>query len=889
MKFNLEKFHQHRLSGSILEIRLLSCRQMVYVGLMVGGVCYSSLGYTQPTLLETKHIQHSPVTENTKTITTSETTTAKLIPATTTAKTLSFDDLEHYDLGNVDQNMLNEIYRVAEQAKKDAEIWQKTGQSVVHTAPTDPSISQTQPIQDSTNNPTITETKVPAELLSTQEIKKVDIDQLSTPIDVTQLMQEIQESSQRVENTIQNTDQMDILLKSTNPEPTKGGWWAKWRAKQTLPKIDKVDYIHVDVVGATSEELETNIKAKLSTITVESFKEDYQALLPQLRSLTNQAAQAVGYYDVEFQFKAVDKDRLKVTIKQPEPVRVQSQEIDFTGAGELLPQFQVVKIVPDLEIGDIFHHGLYTKTKERITDAASNNGFFDGYWRLHDVKVTLPENTADIHLKYDTGDRYTLGDVQFRMSDEKKPLPIDEAVLRRLIPWKVGDDYTSWRVNLFNNYLTNTRYFNSISVNAVIPDPIQKELDLPPDVLKAIEKQKASVHDTPVTEVKNVNEATTFVGLDEQSTETTQDQQKSEKEQDRLQVQARENKQIPVIVTLNADKLNSLETGLGYATDTGFRIRNQYRRAIVNRHGHSFQANMELSEIRQAIDGRYSIPYPHAINRYISLLGGYERESDLSVGRNMSLVTESAVLGADYTRKTNRKDSWQHDIGLRYRLDRLSINGNVDPSYIPPSFVVVYGTDTQQSLLLSYKTSRLYANSILNITQGFKQSYKVEVGSKHLLTDVDMAILSAGYGFIYSFGENDNHQLIGRADGSYMFTRDFNKVPYNLRFFTGGDQSIRGFDYKSLSPTDRGIKIGGQALAIGSLEYNYQLVDGWRLGIFSDFGNSFDKNFNNPIEYSIGLGVRWQSPVGPIRIDIASGLSEPSHPVRLHFFIGPAL
>lgn len=112
-------------------------------------------------------------------------------------------------------------------------------------------------------------------------------------------------------------------------------------------------------------------------------------------------------------------------------------------------------------------------------------------------------------------------------------------------------------------------------------------------------------------------------------------------------LQAREEKRIPVIVTLNADKLNSLETGIGYGTDTGARLRSQYRRSIVNKYGHSFDANLELSQIRQSIDGRYSIPYKHPLNDYFNIVGGYERETRDDIGPDVSLLTESAVLGVN--------------------------------------------------------------------------------------------------------------------------------------------------------------------------------------------------------------------------------------------------
>ena len=248
-------------------------------------------------------------------------------------------------------------------------------------------------------------------------------------------------------------------------------------------------------------------------------------------------------------------------------------------------------------------------------------------------------------------------------------------------------------------------------------------------------------------------------------------------------------RKIPVIVTLNADRLNSAEVGLGYGTDTGTRLRGQYRRAIVNKRGHSFDANLELSQIRQSIDGRYNIPYNHPLNDYISIVGGYEREERDGVAQGDGLLIESAVLGADRIIK-NPRANWQQTYGLRYRLDRLTQDGSVDFSQIPEAFR--FNTeDEQQSLLVGYEVSRTDSDRRVNPTKGFKQTYKVELGSEALLSDADMAIVNAGWRFIYSLGENADHQFVGRADLGYIFTEDFAKVPYNLRYFSGGDQSIQ--------------------------------------------------------------------------------------------------
>jgi translocation and assembly module TamA len=63
----------------------------------------------------------------------------------------------------------------------------------------------------------------------------------------------------------------------------------------------------------------------------------------------------------------------------------------------------------------------------------------------------------------------------------------------------------------------------------------------------------------------------------------------------------------------------------------------------------------------------------------------------------------------------------------------------------------------------------------------------------------------------------------------------------------------------------------------------------WRGAVFVDAGNAFDEQFSDDVKVGAGLGVRWSSPIGPIRIDVAAGVSESSVPIRLHFFIGPSL
>lgn len=790
------------------------------------------------------------------------------------------DNLEDLPTVTVDQNMADEIFRVAEEAKNDAKNYR--------------------------DNPTKT-SDVLVNDASQAELTEIT----KAPVNIDQLMQEIQTDSKIVVEANESGRTLPELQVDDDKKDEKVGFFKRiWNRlhPDNLLNAEKIPRISADVSGAP-DVLATNIKAKLSTFTQESF-EDFNVALPQLRSLTNQAAQAVGYYNAEFKFEKVSDSKVKVNVTPNEPVKIKEQNIEFSGAGENLPQLQILRLIPEQDEGDIFNHGKYEETKTKIVSAATDNGFFDAYWRLHDVKITQPDKTAEINLKYETGDRYKLKEVEYRMSDPSKPLPLTQKVLDSLAPWKEDDDYAFWRVNALANNLTNTRYFNYTLVDTIKPDPIQPPLELAPDLQALVDQQNIQQSqlmssqqkaDLARQKVVSAEEVTQDV-VDESQFSGGESQQYSlaramplshehddeEEERQKLEEQTRIEKKIPVVVTLNADRLNSLETGLGYGTDTGARIRSQYRRAIVNKYGHSFDANIEVSQIRQSIDGRYSIPYKHPLNDYFNLVGGYEREERDDIGPDVNLLVESAVLGGERVIK-NPLGDWQHTMGVRYRLDRLTKKGDVDVNELPDAFKVSGMDSEQESLLFGYEASKTNANSRLNPTKGFKQTYKVELGTESLLSDANMAILTAGWRFIYSLGANDDHQFVGRGDASYIFTDDFNKVPYNLRFFTGGDQSLRGFDYKSLSPEEDGYKIGGQALGVGSLEYNYQFKDGWRAAIFSDFGNAYDKDFNNPTEYSIGVGIRWRSPIGPIRLDVASGISNDNNPIRLHFFIGPQL
>ncbi len=123
-----------------------------------------------------------------------------------------------------------------------------------------------------------------------------------------------------------------------------------------------------------------------------------------------------------------------------------------------------------------------------------------------------------------------------------------------------------------------------------------------------------------------------------------------------------------------------------------------------------------------------------------------------------------------------------------------------------------------------------------------------------------------------------------------MGVKDFNELPPELRFFAGGDRSIRGFDYQELGTTnDAGKVIGGTNLAVMSAEVEHYFLPKWGAAMFVDGGDAF-KTGEFDMNIGAGVGVRWRSPVGIVRVDVAKPVSSKlAHAIRLHISVGPDL
>ncbi len=324
-----------------------------------------------------------------------------------------------------------------------------------------------------------------------------------------------------------------------------------------------------------------------------------------------------------------------------------------------------------------------------------------------------------------------------------------------------------------------------------------------------------------------------------------------------------ETKLVDFDVLLQPKKKNSMEVGIGYSSDVGPRLQLGWKKPWINNRGHSFRSNFYVSSPKQTIEATYQMPLlKNPLNYYYEFSAGMENEKTADTD---SLATTVAAL-----RYWNHPTGWQYSLGVRSRYDSF----------------------TQADI--KNKTFLLYPSASVNRTRmqgglfpvwGDTQKITLDFGRKLWMSDVNFFSVRASTAWIRTYA--DNHRLLTRLEIGYLHTTDLHKIPPALRFFAGGDRSVRGYGYKKISPKDaRGKLIGGSRLATGTLEYQYQVYPDWWAATFVDGGLAANRFHTKELRYGAGVGVRWASPVGAIKFDIATPLRDKDNSKNIQFYIG---
>jgi translocation and assembly module TamA len=326
---------------------------------------------------------------------------------------------------------------------------------------------------------------------------------------------------------------------------------------------------------------------------------------------------------------------------------------------------------------------------------------------------------------------------------------------------------------------------------------------------------------------------------------------------------------VPIQVILTHKPRDNFDVGVGVSSDVGPRFTGKWKRPWVNGSGHSIGGEVFVSSPEQYVSVDYKVPLEDAIQNYLSFQGGYQAQNEND--------TSSHKWSISATRHwTVENSDWQRSAFVR--LEQETFIQGLEPE------------QTTRLLTPGLTLSRLRSKGGLDINWGDKQTITTEFASESLLSDINMFRITAASKWVRSI---EQHRFLWRAEIGGIVSNDFDQIPSSLRFFTGGDQSVRGFDYKTLSPFELDSDgepelTGGQYLSVASFEYSYPVAENWRAAAFVDAGNATEELFKDPA-IGVGFGAIWNSPVGPVRLYLAKGKSNFGSTRYFHISMGPAL
>lgn len=320
---------------------------------------------------------------------------------------------------------------------------------------------------------------------------------------------------------------------------------------------------------------------------------------------------------------------------------------------------------------------------------------------------------------------------------------------------------------------------------------------------------------------------------------------------------------VPIQVTLTERKSRQWRFGLGYATDTGARGSVSHTR-IVGEEGYKFSSKLLISEKKNSLYAGYTIPLADPVTDQLGF--GVRYEDEITDSR------ESTISGVTTSHTTNWGE-WQRIISLNYERE----------IYI----IATEPEETRRVLFPAISLTKVEADDRLYTRKGYRIFAELRGANDNILSDTNYAQLRLGLKWIRAFGE-DNRVLL-RGDFGTTNVAYLDRLPASQRFFAGGDNSVRGYAYEELGPkNDKGEVVGGKHLVVGSVELERRIAGNWSAAVFYDVGNAVN-SIGDELAAGAGIGLRWNSPVGPIRLDFAWALDKDVDRFRLHVIIGPDL
>ena len=328
---------------------------------------------------------------------------------------------------------------------------------------------------------------------------------------------------------------------------------------------------------------------------------------------------------------------------------------------------------------------------------------------------------------------------------------------------------------------------------------------------------------------------------------------------------------VPISVELTPAKRSIYTAGVSYGTDSGGGVRLGVERRYLNSRGHKALAEIDYAQRRKTLTLQYRIPaFAWLDGWYTASLQAADEQTDYIDTRRVEFVaSRSGEVNTHLTATAS-----VHALRERWAYPAQQLPG------MPAQYQ--YGTFTFPSVRADYVDAddRLYPR------RGIGVSLEVRGGAEGVGSDASFAQLHAQGSWFRGLGADN--RLILRGEFGHTFTDAVVDLPPSLRFYAGGDRSIRGYNYREVGPRLGKFGLGAKNVITASTEFERYFTAQWGGAVFVDTGSAF--NGRVPDWYTgVGVGLRWRSPVGPVRVDIAHGLNAPDSAFTLNLNIGADL
>jgi translocation and assembly module TamA len=321
---------------------------------------------------------------------------------------------------------------------------------------------------------------------------------------------------------------------------------------------------------------------------------------------------------------------------------------------------------------------------------------------------------------------------------------------------------------------------------------------------------------------------------------------------------------VPIRIALQPGIRIEYTVGVGASTDTGARFRAGFRNNRLNARGHRIISDLNVSSVIQGLTAEYRIPRQDPRREWFSVTTAVTEES------TDTFDTETQRIGGRWTKAMS--ETWLRTLSLDISNESFEIGDDIETS----RFVV-------PAIGFDHKV----ADKDIFPSHGRRLGAELRGTDEVLGSTTSYVQATVHARWVRSIGSKN--RVLMRLNAGATASRDFNLLPPSVRFFAGGDESVRGYDYESLGPQDAdGNVIGGTNLLVASVEYERHLRGNFYGAAFVDSGNAFDNTDFEP-ETGIGVGIKWLSPLGLIRVYLGYPVTADERKVKFHLRLGTDL